>query len=170
MSEHEPGGTLDKLRLLMAQQFAQVYRNFTDCSDEVRAVAESMIEIINHPDADAEERQAALDTLADALFPFIAHDGLGINLATAKCLRPDGGDYSDVEDSMAVQEAGFATRLQAAMDARGINQVQLAEKAEVGQPAIAMILARDCRPQKRTVRKLAAALGVKPADLWPPAA
>ena len=53
------------------------------------------------------------------------------------------------------------------MAATGMTQVELAEKVGIGQPAISMMLNRTCRPQKKTVQKLAAALGVAPVDLWP---
>jgi len=43
----------------------------------------------------------------------------------------------------------------------------LAEKIGVGQPAISMMLQRQCRPQKRTVMRIAEALGVSAEELWP---
>lgn len=48
-----------------------------------------------------------------------------------------------------------------------MTQDQLAEKIGVGQPAISMMLKRQCRPQKRTVQRLAEALGVAAEELWP---
>jgi transcriptional regulator with XRE-family HTH domain len=53
------------------------------------------------------------------------------------------------------------------MDKAGLTQEQLAEKIGVGQPAISMMLKRQCRPQKRTVQRLAEALGVAAEELWP---
>jgi lambda repressor-like predicted transcriptional regulator len=49
----------------------------------------------------------------------------------------------------------------------GVTQVQLAETIGVGQSAIAMMLQRECRPQRRTVARMAEALGVTPETLWP---
>jgi transcriptional regulator with XRE-family HTH domain len=48
-----------------------------------------------------------------------------------------------------------------------MTQAQLADKLGLGQPAISMMLQRNCRPQKRTVVRLADALGVAPEELWP---
>ena len=37
----------------------------------------------------------------------------------------------------------------------------------VGQPAISMVLTRNCRPQRRTVEKIAKALDVSAEEVWP---
>ena len=58
-------------------------------------------------------------------------------------------------------------RLRTAMHQRGVTQEQLADKIGIGQPAVSMMLQRHCRPQQRTVRRLAEALGVAPEELWP---
>jgi transcriptional regulator with XRE-family HTH domain len=47
-----------------------------------------------------------------------------------------------------------------------MTQEQLAAAIGVGQPAISMMLNRNCRPQARTVKKLADALGVEIEELW----
>ena len=65
------------------------------------------------------------------------------------------------------EKSEFANSLDGHMKAKGISQVELAAAIGVGQPAISMMLSRDCRPQRRTVEKLARALGVPPNDLWP---
>jgi transcriptional regulator with XRE-family HTH domain len=53
------------------------------------------------------------------------------------------------------------------MKKHGMTQAELAEKTDVNQPAIANMLSRECRPQRRTIAKLAAAFGVEPEELWP---
>lgn len=67
------------------------------------------------------------------------------------------------------EEVTFAERLRGVMEEKGVTQQTLADRVGVGQPAIAMMLARQCRPQQRTVVKLAQALGVDRSELWPPA-
>ncbi len=47
-----------------------------------------------------------------------------------------------------------------------VTEVQLARRIGVSQSAISMMLPRRCRPQRRTVEKLAETLGVKADDLW----
>src|SRR5262249_20622251 len=64
-------------------------------------------------------------------------------------------------------EAAFAATLARLMAERQLTQAQLAERIGVGQSAISMLLKRRCRPQRRTLGKLAEALGVPVEELWP---
>jgi len=96
------------------------------------------------------------------------HKGeLGIDLGDVKVLKLDGPEPSTFEQAMAEQEATFATRLASLLETQNISQQELAAKIGVGQPAISMMLARDCRPQRRTIQKLADAFGIQPDQLWP---
>jgi transcriptional regulator with XRE-family HTH domain len=70
-------------------------------------------------------------------------------------------------EEMDREEETFAARLRARMDERGFTQESLALKLGIGQPAISNMLNRQCRPQRRTVLRLAEALGVPAAELWP---
>ena len=65
------------------------------------------------------------------------------------------------------EEATFAERLAALLEAKDMTQERLAEAIGVGQPAVSMMLNRNCRPQRRTVEKIAKALKVSPEDVWP---
>jgi lambda repressor-like predicted transcriptional regulator len=98
----------------------------------------------------------------------------------AEILFPGGDDTSSVEmdlgplkesnsvlDEMDRQEQSFANNLRKLLEERGVTQAELAEKLGIGQPAISMMLQRQCRPQKRTVARIAEALGVEPSALWP---
>jgi|GEM_PF-793786 len=120
----------------------------------------SMASIVADPQADADEIQAALDTLRESLHSTAAAVDLGSEADLS-------AEERDVSGRMDAEEATFADRLRAVMGEKGISQVQLAEAVGVGQPAISMMLARECRPQRRTVEKLARALGVAPEELWP---
>jgi transcriptional regulator with XRE-family HTH domain len=74
----------------------------------------------------------------------------------------------------------FAARLQTAMDAKGWSQSDLARRcfgtvkdsrgynAAKGRDRISAYLNGISLPEKRTVKQLAAALGVKPDELLPP--
>jgi lambda repressor-like predicted transcriptional regulator len=102
-------------------------------------------------------------------------------LATA--LRSTGGKYragpvmsreerfSAAHDELRAQlektEVAFAATLARLMAERQLTQAQLAERTGVGQSAISMLLNRRCRPQQRTLGKLAEALGVPVEELWP---
>ena len=58
-------------------------------------------------------------------------------------------------------------RVRKLMKVKGITQEDLANAAEITQPAVSNLLTRGCRPQRRTVEKFAGALGVNPSELWP---
>ncbi|MGL4464574.1 MAG: helix-turn-helix domain-containing protein [Planctomycetia bacterium] len=61
----------------------------------------------------------------------------------------------------------FAARLEKIMNDRGFNQTDSAMRSNVGQPAISMMLKRECRPRKRTILRLAEALEVAPEERRP---
>ena len=79
-----------------------------------------------------------------------------------------GSEESDIVlDDMDRQEESFANTLRALLEEKGMTQVELAEMLGIGQPAISMMLQRQCRPQRRTVARIAEALGVECSALWP---
>ena len=63
----------------------------------------------------------------------------------------------------------FADNVRRLRHERFLSQRELAEKAGVTRITIARIEAGDYIPYPRTIRQLAAALGVLPAELIPPA-
>lgn len=147
------------------EQYAQLRRAYMEASDDVRAVIDDMCEIITDPTVDHDDRVAAISTLVEALFP-ISHNGeLGIDIAELRNAGFHPNEAAEVE-KIESEEATFAQRLKALMAEKKINQDTLASLTGVQQPAISMMLARDCRPQRRTVEKIAHALGVTVEQLW----
>jgi transcriptional regulator with XRE-family HTH domain len=65
------------------------------------------------------------------------------------------------------EETQFAERLSRLLAERQLTQAELARRICVGQSAVSMLLSRKCRPQPRTLGKIAEALGVGVEDLWP---
>lgn len=116
-----------------------------ECSDEVRDVVLRMVSIVESPQATPADRQHALATIADAL--------------RLKSNDEDGQAPS--------QQAAFADRLRELMTERRVTQQELAERIGCSQPAVSQMLNRNCRPQKKTILKLAEALNVQPQELWP---
>jgi lambda repressor-like predicted transcriptional regulator len=156
---------IEKLTLLQAAKFLRAY---LECSDEIQAGIRDLLEILSDPSTDEDDRDSILMTLADALFPD-PHDGkLGMDLEESEDL---GAGYSEEMRAnvkeMEQEEEAFASRLRSIMESRQVTQEQLAARIGVGQPAISNMLNRQCRPQRRTVFRLADALGVAPGDLWP---
>lgn len=147
--------------------FALFFRSYVEAGDATRKVIRDMAEIINDSGADEAEKASALSTLMEAMFPSNAPDDmdgeLGIDLRDFREVQDDEEQYSahDREEKM------FSDRLRLIMDEKKITQTALAKLIDVGQPAIANMLARKCRPQRRTVEKIAEALGVPPQKLWP---
>ncbi len=127
-----------------------------------------MLDILNDPNTDDDDRDSTLLTLADALFSNPHGEKFGTDLEESE---KSEADYSDEArsaiEAMDREETVFAARLRAFMDKEGMTQEQLAAKVGVGQPAISNMLNRQCRPQKRTVLRLAETFGVAPEALWP---
>ncbi len=160
---------------------ASVLRAFIECSDELQGHAKNMVQAMCDPDLDDDDRYLAATTLLEILLPY--HNEVdhlyGLDLEQAEQLvrhhpfakdDPQGQECNEtaaVLDKMDEEEATFAARLQALMDEKQLTQVALAATIGVSQPAIALMLKRDCRPQKRTILKIAQALNVSPKELWP---
>lgn len=116
------------------------------CSEEARQAVVTHLAIVKDPRATAADRRQAIQVITAAL-------ALG---AEAEQAPAD-----------ASQQAAFARRLRELMDAKRVSQQELAERIGSSQPAVSQMLTRQCRPQKRTILKLADALNVLPRDLWP---
>ena len=140
--------------------FAHLLRIYLDRGQEDQEGIESMASIITNPDADDDDVQAALDTLRESLHSTAS----AVDLESEDELTDEERSASRRMDS---EEAAFAERLLAVMTEKNMSQVQLAAAIGVGQPAISMMLSRNCRPQRRTVERLARALEVSPEQLWP---
>jgi lambda repressor-like predicted transcriptional regulator len=156
---------IERLTLLQAVKFLHAY---LECSDEIQAGIRRMLQVLNDPNTDEDDRDMTLFTLADALFSDPGEGKLGMELEE---LETQDAGYSEetrtTSEEMDREEETFAGRLRDAMNNKGITQEQLAVKIGVGQPAISNMLNRQCRPQRRTVARLGEALGVAPDDLWP---
>jgi lambda repressor-like predicted transcriptional regulator len=149
--------------MMVSQQFAQCLCAFQECSNEIQMLVVEMAQIASNPEAPEDERHAAVATIAEALFACRVNDMPGVELEDVD--RKD----SDAESLAAMdqEETTFAERLAAMMAKADMTQADLAAAIGVGQPAISMMLARTCRPQRRTVEKLASALRVLPEEIWP---
>jgi lambda repressor-like predicted transcriptional regulator len=140
-----------------------------ECDPELRDAALELFEQLHGEELDPEQSLATAALLAEILFPNADESGFpGLDLQEAEriasTVNPEAGP---VLARMDEQEATFAYRLRGLMDERGLTQTELAAKVGIGQPAISMMLNRACRPQRKTVRRIAAALEVEPDALWP---
>lgn len=141
-----------------------------ECSDAVQQVVIKMLGVLKNTDSTTAERKRALSTIADALFinPDETDGGYGQDLAVSESFAASRVPPLAREvKKMDIQEATFAQRLRELMETRRISQQELADRAQCSQPAISQMLNRACRPQKKTILKLAEALNVHARDLWP---
>lgn len=140
-----------------------------ECNPELRDVAYELFEQLSSGELDQGQTIATAALIADILFPSTDAVGLpGMDSEEAERLAPLANpEAAAVLAEMDREEATFAERLQSLLNAKDMTQAELAAKVGVGQPAISMMLNRVCRPQRKTVEKIATALGVTPAELWP---
>jgi len=159
MSAAQITPSIGELRLLHA---------FAECSDVMQEGVKAMLRIVFSEDSTEDEKAMALHTVADILFSNPYKGQLGMDLQESEDdAASEFPEMRDIVDLLNAEESAFADRLRELMEARGLTQCQLAAKIGVGQPAISNMLKRECRPQMRTVARLAEALGVQPSELWP---
>lgn len=135
---------------------------YIECSPAVQEVVREMIGIINNDESDTDDLNAAANTLIEALWPSRAAD-----IRAADELWCQSSEMAGIALEALGEQTAFADRVRDLMKAKGISQEQLARAAGITQPAVSNILNRSCRPQRRTVARFAAALGVEPDQLWP---
>jgi transcriptional regulator with XRE-family HTH domain len=140
-----------------------------ECSDELQDVVARMLRIVENGQASPLERQRALTTIADALSLSPIDEGeYGQDPTTSERNAATAFPHLAREvQKVDTQEATFADRLRRLMEAKLVAQQELANRVGCSQAAISQLLNRNCRPQKKTILKLAEALGVQPRDLWP---
>lgn len=149
------------------ESWAKFKHAYAECSDEIQRGIDEMLVMIGDEDTEPDDRAMAISTVSEALYPYFRHGALGIDLDRSESMSQRREDEaSEISEEMDSEEEAFAQRLGSLMKSHGMTQVQLAELSGVGQPAIANMLKRQCRPQNRTIRKFAKAFGVQPEDLW----
>jgi len=148
-----------------SEAFVNFFRAYMEASDEAQEVIRDMFCVINDKTTDDDECEAAYATLAEALFP-ISHNG-DLGICIDDLCNEESEDFQEEAAIAAREEASFSERLQSLLDKKGLTQSQLAEKLGLSQPAISMMIARKCRPQRRTVERIAQALNVEVELLWP---
>ena len=124
-------------------------RALMECSSELQEQVFLLLkEVVCAEDVDPDDKEMAMFTIEDE--------------AAQK-----SQELSAIVRQMDSQEVTFAQKLKDTMDEQGMTQSELAYEVGLGQSAIANLLARNCRPQRRTVVKLAKALNITPDELWP---
>jgi lambda repressor-like predicted transcriptional regulator len=156
------GAVYQELLKQEVSQFATLLHAYQECSSEIQAIVDDMVNIIVSPESTPDERDHATDAVIEALFPSLVVDVLS-HFDNVR-VRPE---FTEAGKELDEQERHFAETVKRLMDERGITQQKLADETGVTQPAISNMLNRQCRPQQRTVAKFAEALGVEVEELWP---
>lgn len=157
-------------RSMPAAERKRFWGALAECGDDVQEVVVSLLAAIKDPRTTAAERKRALMTIADALYlnPCEVDGQYGQDLAASEPYAAARSvPLAREVQVMNAQEETFARRLREVMAAKQISQQELAARVGCSQPAVSQMLNRACRPQKRTVVRLAEALQVHPRDLWP---
>jgi lambda repressor-like predicted transcriptional regulator len=151
------------------QAAAPIILALAECDEELRTEAIDLFKQLVSGELDEEQRFATTALLAEILFPNADQKGLpGLDLVEAEAIAPlVAPESKDILAGMDEEESVFADRVRAQMAAKGLTQAELAAKVGIGQSGISMMLNRTCRPQQKTVRRFAEALGIPPEDLWP---
>lgn len=160
---------LEWMRSMPAPTRKRFFGALAECSDAIQQVVDRLLVVVKNPKTTAFERQRALMTTADALFPDSDESReCGLALATSEAgAAAESPSLAREVQKIEAQEATFARRLREVMEAKRVSQLELADRVGCSQPAISQLLNRNCRPQKKTILKLAEALNVHAWDLWP---
>lgn len=159
---------LNKTRSSLVPVVTPWLRAYSECSDEIQAVVQDMLKIIADDSSEEDEKEMATATMLEALFPSNHNGALGADLEELEAeLKSHCPQCKEHLAELDAEESTFSDRVCAAMKAKGMTQEELGLASGVGQPAIAMMIARKARPQKRTVLRISEALGVPPTELWP---
>jgi DNA-binding XRE family transcriptional regulator len=142
----------------------EVLQAFFQLDTKQQQEVQKQIQRVSDSQISSAERDLAEKTLAAMLRTTAGKHGAGRVLNRDERFGPA---HHELRARMEQVEEAFATTLARLMAERQLTQAQLAERIGVGQSAISMLLKRRCRPQRRTIGKLAEALGVPVEELWP---
>lgn len=146
---------------------AEVLTAYLGKSPIVQAVIRDLVNVLQDANLPPEERTWAETALLEALFRHRSAPpgNLGGTGEGKEKRQPSGLRHA--HERMETEERAFAVNLARLLQQKQISQAELARRVGVRPSAISMMLARRCRPQRRTVEKIAQALGVKLQELWP---
>ena len=157
---------LSSLPRAMRQRFL---RALAESSDQAQEVVFRMVSIMENPGTTKSERRRALTTIAGALSlnPDDEAEYDRDRVASEANATTEHPRLDRPVQKADCQESVFADRLRKLMDVKRVTQEELCNRVGCSQPAISQMLNRKCRPQKKTIFKLADALQVPPQELWP---
>ncbi len=142
--------------------YFEIHRAFQECDAETREIVDQMLTIYNDPEADDHERQRAVNTVVDALFP-----SLSAELMDGEVRVQSAPEMVLAKADLDLQGSIFADRLASILQQRGWTVDTLADRTGISAAIVTRMIAKQCRPERRTVERIAAILEVIPGELWP---
>jgi DNA-binding XRE family transcriptional regulator len=145
-------------------KISEILQAFFQLDAGTQQQVQEQVKRLSDPQTSEAERDRAERALAAVLRSGGGKHQAGRVMSRDERLSPA---HRELRAQMEQAEAAFAATLARLMAERQLTQAQLAQRIGVGQSAISMLLKRRCRPQRRTLGKLAEALGVTVEELWP---
>jgi DNA-binding XRE family transcriptional regulator len=155
--------TIRKSDLLVSQVFLEMLPVYLRSPESVQTALRECAETLEVSTATEGERWEACRVAAQYLFEPQLAEGQLVSAEEFGRSIPAG-----LREAMHAQDQSFVDNLKRLMNEKGLTQAQLAQAVGVRPSAMSMLLKRRRRPQRRTLEKLAAVLGVAPQELWPP--
>lgn len=143
----------------------EVLPAYLEKSPMVQAVIRDLLNIARNEKLPPEERKWAEAAIQEALFRSSAPGQRGAVVSREEREQLPG--LKEARQRMEEEERFFAANLARLLQEQKMSQAELARRVGVGPSAVSMMLSRRCRPQRRTVEKIAQALGVDVRQLWP---
>jgi lambda repressor-like predicted transcriptional regulator len=154
-TNHGPGTELSASAILAA---------FLGLAEGQQVTIRKRVSVAIDPERTAEQRRKAETAIVAALRLSTDARGSARPLSDEERLS---AAHRAVRERVDREARLFADTLARLLAERQMTQGELARRIGVGQSAISMMLSRQCRPQPRTLGKLADALAVPVEELWP---
>ncbi|WP_010588363.1 helix-turn-helix domain-containing protein [Schlesneria paludicola] len=144
------------------QFYLEVQCALDECDPKIQEIVARMFKILRNKNAPSEAQSHAWDVIDEAIFP-----------SRSAMIREENNAFhaspeaQTAEQELIDEERNFAETVQTLMESKGISQAQLAAQMGTTQPAVSNLLKRQSRPQRKTIKRIAEALGVNPKVLWP---
>jgi lambda repressor-like predicted transcriptional regulator len=145
----------------------EVLPAYLEKSAIVQAIIRDLLKIALNEQLPAAERKWAETAIQDALFRHTTSKPGQRGAVVTREDREKVAGLKEAHERMEEEERVFAANLARLLQEQNLSQAELARRVGVGPSAISMMLSRRCRPQRRTVEKIAQALGVDVCQLWP---
>lgn len=144
---------------------AQALGAFKECHEDIQAVVLDMAAVYNAADATNEEREAALSTIMEALYPTLDSEGHN-NEDTWLFPASDTLEHKEIFAQLHDQQVQFAARLHTLLEERNWSVSDLAAAIGRSEETVQLLLDLRCYPLQKTVHEIATALKVSSEELW----